>query len=83
MSSTPVSVRKFRPIKKKMLAVFFTARRVVSRAVLEHQKAVTAKWYTEECLLKVVQAIKRLRPNSRTHIWLFHHDNAPSHRSKV
>ncbi|UYV70102.1 hypothetical protein LAZ67_7001800 [Cordylochernes scorpioides] len=56
--STLVSVRKSRSIKKKMLAVFFTDRRVVSRAVLENQKTVTAKWYTKKCLPKVVQAIK-------------------------
>ncbi|UYV69236.1 hypothetical protein LAZ67_6002921 [Cordylochernes scorpioides] len=66
-----------------MLAVFITARGAVSRVALENHKTVTAKWYTEECLPKVVQVIKRLGPNSRTDTWLFHHDNAPAHRSKV
>ncbi|UYV82351.1 hypothetical protein LAZ67_21001768 [Cordylochernes scorpioides] len=34
-------------------------------------------------IMTVAQVIKRLRPNSRTDTWIFHHDNAPAHRSKV
>ncbi|UYV62419.1 hypothetical protein LAZ67_2000490 [Cordylochernes scorpioides] len=80
---TPVSVRKSRSIKRKILAVSFNVRGVVSRVVRIYQKTVTTKWYTEEYLPKVVQSIKKLRSNSRTDTWLFHDDNAPAHRWKV
>ncbi|UYV72377.1 hypothetical protein LAZ67_9002838 [Cordylochernes scorpioides] len=52
--STPVSVRKSRSIKKKMLAVFFTVRGVVIREILEKQKTVTAKC---EVFLMMITAI--------------------------
>jgi hypothetical protein len=70
-------------VKKRMVAVFFTVRGVVERMVLETQKTVTAKWYTDECLPRVVQAVKKIRPRSRADTWFLHHDNAPAHRSKV
>lgn len=79
----PVTVRKSRSVKKRMVAVFFSARGIVERVVLETQKTVTGSWYTEECLPKVMQALKKIRPNSRMDTWFFHHDNAPAHRSKV
>ena len=44
---TPVTVRKSRSVKKRMVAVFFSVRGVVERVVLETQKTVTGKWYTD------------------------------------
>jgi hypothetical protein len=67
----------------RQVALFFAIRGVVERVVLETQKTVTAKWYTEECLHRVVQAMRNIRPRSRADTWFLHHDNAPAHRSKV
>lgn len=80
---TPVAVRKSRSVKKKMIVVFFKSSGIVKRVVLDTQKTVTAKWYTENCLLQVIESLKSLRPNSRMDTWFFHHDNAPAHRAKV
>jgi histone-lysine N-methyltransferase SETMAR len=76
--NTPVSVRKSRSVKKRTVAVFFTVGGIVECMVLETQKTVT-----EECLPRVVQAVKNIRPHSRADTWFFHHDNPPAHRSKV
>ncbi|KAF2886861.1 hypothetical protein ILUMI_19311 [Ignelater luminosus] len=44
-------------VKKIMIAVFFKSSEIVKRVVLDTQKTVTAKWYTEQCLPKVIQSI--------------------------
>lgn len=80
---TPVIVRKSRSVKKKMIAVFFKSSGILERVVLDTQKTVTAKWYTEQCLPKVIGSMKNLRPKSRMDTWYLHHDNAPAHRAKA
>lgn len=55
---TPIQVRKSRPVKKKMIAVFFTRRGILDRIVLESQRTATASWYTKECLPKVIQKLR-------------------------
>lgn len=80
---TPVAVRKSRSVKKKMIAVFFRSSGIVERVVLDTQKTVTAKWYTEQCLAKVIESLKNLRPKSRMDTWYLHHDNAPAHRARA
>ena len=81
--SAPLAVRKSRSVKKRMVAVFFTVRGILKRVVLDTQKTVTGKWYTEHCLLQVVQELENLRPRSRPDTWFFHHKNAPAHQSNI
>jgi hypothetical protein len=49
--------------------VFYTVRGVVKNVVLETQKTVTMKWYAEEYLPRVVQAVKNISPRSRADTW--------------
>lgn len=42
-----MSVHKSRSVKKKMVAVLYTARSIVKSIMLDSQKRVTGKWYTE------------------------------------
>lgn len=78
---TPTQPRKSRSVKKKMIAVFFSKRGLLDRVVLDSQRTVTANWYTNECLPRVLNKLKEIRPNSRLDTWFFHHDNAPAHRA--
>ena len=42
---------------------------------LEDQKTVNTKWYTEICLLKVINEIFK---NNKNHLIILHHDNTSS-----
>ena len=64
-----------------MIVVFFGKRGTVETVLLEHQKTVTATWYTEVCLPKLITTLKALRPRTPLNTWLLHHDNAPAHRA--
>ncbi|CAB3257263.1 unnamed protein product [Arctia plantaginis] len=70
-----------RSVKKRMVTVFFSKRGILSTIVLDKQKTVTASWYTEKCLPRVLQALKNERPNSRLDTLFLHHDNAPANRT--
>ncbi|UYV63883.1 hypothetical protein LAZ67_2005883 [Cordylochernes scorpioides] len=77
---------KFGSLKVKAYLCLYENIDALRRKSVRHweiKKTFTTKWYTEKYLPKVVEAIKKLRPNSRTDTWLFHHDNAPVHRSKA
>lgn len=80
---TPTQVKQQKSIKKRMIAVFFGVRGIVTRVVLDKEKTVNATWYTEVCLPQVICELKKLRPNSRLGTWHFHHDNAPAHRATI
>jgi histone-lysine N-methyltransferase SETMAR len=79
-----VSVQKSRSMKKRMATVFFTVRGVAECMVLQTQKTVAAKWYSEECLPRVFQVVKNMsiHPRSTAGMWFFH-NNAPAHQSKI
>ncbi|CAB3252061.1 unnamed protein product [Arctia plantaginis] len=78
---TPTSVKMSQTVKTRMVAVFFSKRVILSTIVLDKQKTVTASWYTEKCLPRVLEALKNERPNSRLDTWFLHQDNAPAHRA--
>lgn len=63
-----VSVSKSRSVKKKMVAIFHTARSIVKSIILDSQKTVTGKRYTEESIPKVVTEARNF-----THVqdWTF------------
>lgn len=69
--------------RKKIIAVFFGKCGLIERVILNGQKNVTAIWYIENCLPRVIQSLKKLRPRSRMDSWFLHHDNAPPHRAHI
>ena len=63
---------------------FFQYRRgVVALDILPEKASITAKYYTEVVLQKVVNAICEQRPTVGTSRTLMLHDNAASHNAKV
>lgn len=75
----PTKVKRGRSVGKKMVASFFGRIGHYATIVLEDQKTVTAKWYTNNCLPLVLEKVREKRPRSRI---LLHHDNASSHTAK-
>ena len=49
--------------------------------MLEHEKIITAKWYTETCLPQLKETLSNLRPRSQMDSWILHNDNTPAHRA--
>lgn len=62
-----------------MVATFFCKSGHLVTVPLQQKRTVTAQWYTEECLPKVLQAWSKKRPNDKLQHFLLHHDNAPAH----
>lgn len=73
---TPTTPKRQRSMKKVMFAVFFRSTGLVKAIKLEHQKTVTANWYTTVCLPQILNElqVKGL---------MLHHDNASSHTAKI
>lgn len=55
----------------------------MERIVLDTQKTVTGMWFTKQCLLKVIESMKKLRLNSRMDTWFPPQDNALANRAKI
>lgn len=55
---------------KKLRTVFFNSSGTERRILLDTQMSITAKWY--QCLPKVIEFLKSLRPNPRMNFWFFH-----------
>ena len=62
-----------------MVATFFSTSGHLATVVLEDQRTVTAKWYTQVWLPQVFSKIKETRPRTGPRGILLHHDNASSH----
>ena len=77
----PTQARKSRSVGKGMMVGFFGKRDVIKMVMLEHQKTVTAKWYTETCLPRLMETLSNLRPELRMDSWFLHLDNTPAHRA--
>ena len=73
-----VQFRKSKSIGKRMVAVFFTKGGILITVSLEKSKTVTAKWYTETCLL---QLFKDLVSRAPLDSWFLHHNNAQTNRA--
>ena len=58
---TPVTVRKSRSVKKRLIAVIFTMCGIVTCVVLENHHTMTTKCYSENFLPQVIQALGQLR----------------------
>jgi transposase len=66
-------------VGKQMVATFFNKGGHLATVSLQHGKTVTAQWYTDTCLPKVLDAWSTRRPKDRFRHLRFHHDNAPAH----
>lgn len=52
---------------------------IVQRLILDEQNIVAPKWYTEQCLLKVIESLKKIRSNLKINTWILQHDNAKAY----
>ena len=78
-----VKLKKNRSASKHMIAYFFENFGRVATIPLEYRKAVTADWYVNHCLPKIVQAWCKRRPRTGVCGLLLHHDNASVHTAAV
>lgn len=77
-----MAVWKFKPVKKRMKTII-KGKGILDWAVLKTQKTVPRKWFTEECLCKVIKSLQEAVPKSRMSVWFLHHDNLPAHQSSL
>ena len=77
----PQKFVRSRTVAKQMIAVFVSRAGHVATIPLVTQRTVTAAWYVEECLPRVLAAVAERRPRTRHRGLLLHHDNAAAHRA--
>ena len=78
----PQKFKRERSVAKQMVAVFVAKSGHVVTVPLETQRTVTAHWYVDQCLPKVLAAVADRRPRTRHRGLLLHQDNAPAHRAR-
>ena len=66
-----------------MVATFFTRSGHLATVQVASQSTVTADWYTNTCLPKVVEKFQEKRPKTGCRGIQFHHDNAPAHKAGI
>ena len=66
-----------------MVATFSSTCGHLATVVLEDQRTVTAKWYTDVWLPQVFSKIQEKRPRTGLRGILLHHDNASSHTANA
>ena len=81
-SKGPIKFKADRSVKKVMATVFWDAEGVILVDFLEGQRTVTGSYY-EQVLRKLHAALAQNRPGKLHRRILFHHDNAPTHSSKI
>ena len=75
----PTKVKRPRSVGKNMVATSFSTSGHLATVVLEDQRTVTAKWYTEVWLPQVFSKIQEKRRRTGLRGLLLHHDNASFH----
>jgi histone-lysine N-methyltransferase SETMAR len=75
----PTQVKRYRFDTKWMISVFFKSTGVVHIYVLPQGKTVTAQYYRDNCLKKVVEKVMEERPTSGLKNMKILHDNAKPH----
>ena len=68
---------------KEMIVCFFANFGHVATIPLEDRKTVTADWYVNHCMPKVLQAWCKRHPQTGVHGLLLHHDNANADTAAV
>ena len=66
-----------------MVLPFFAAGGHVATIPLEHQRTVTAQWYTTVALPQVLQKLQEKHPRVGLSSILLHHDNASAHATHL
>ena len=66
-----------------MVLAFFAAGGHVATILLEHQRTVTAQWYTTVALPQVLQKLPEKRPRAGLGGILLHHDNVSAHATHL
>lgn len=79
----PVKISKEKSIGKVMVAIFFRRNGILPPVELEEGSTVTANWYSNICLPKVLENLSKERPRARDRNIFLHHDNAPAHRAQL
>ena len=79
----PVKVKRAKSVGKKMVLTFFAAGGHVATIPLEHQRTVTAQWYTTVALPQVLQKLREKCPRVGLSGILLHHDNASAHATHL
>lgn len=67
---------------RQMFAAFFKSDGPLCLVPLAPGATVTAEWYTEQCLSKVIQTLQEKRPRMGSARMFLLHDNAAAHRAK-
>ena len=75
----PVKVKRAKSVGKKMELIFFA----VATVPLEHQRTVTAQWYTTVALPQVLQKLREKRPRAGLRGILLHYYNASAHATHL
>lgn len=79
----PTKFARQRSVGKIMIAVFFRRSGILEPIVLEPGQTVTAQWYSETCLPKLIDSLRDERPRTGEKNLLLHQDNAPAHQAKL
>ncbi|KAJ4435280.1 hypothetical protein ANN_30196 [Periplaneta americana] len=79
----PIKVKRPRSVGKKMAATFFSISGHVATVMLENQRSVNAKWYTETCLPRLFAKHQERRPWIGLWGILLQHDNASAHTTNA
>ena len=79
----PVKFKRNRNASKQIIAYFYAKFGHVATIPLEDRKTVTADWYVNHCLPKVLQAWCKRRLRTGVRGLLLHHDNASVHTAAV
>ena len=79
----PVVLRPGFQSRKRLFSIFFNAQGTVAIDILPEKASITATYYTEVVLPKVVKEVCNQRPTVGTSRTLLLHDNASAHKAKV
>ena len=79
----PVVLRPGFQSRKRLFSIFFTTQGLVAIDILPEKSTITASYYTQVVLPKVVGKIHEQRPTVGTQRTLLLHDNASAHKAKV
>jgi histone-lysine N-methyltransferase SETMAR len=69
--------------RKRMFTMFFNTQGPVAVDIMPEQSTITARYYTETVLPKVLQHVNNNAPSRRRTRLLLHHDNASPHKAVI
>ena len=79
----PVVLRPGFQSRKRLFSIFFNTQGLVAIDILPEKSTITASYYTQVVLPKVVGKIHEQHPTVGTQRTLLLHDNASAHKAKV